>query len=557
MASHVPPDAPTPSPTINAIIDLCVKLKDDQPVQAEAREAATRALAELERARGMFNDNLKRAGEAHLKTCGDQIERVSAAYKQHRESLEDLLAYLDHGGPEVLERAVYGLRASTLAMINALQGYQTAEISAGPTDIPYMNVLLQAFNAVRDGRVAVSIFGDMVKAATRNFQVAVAEIADARPGAALERLKLGYQAHIAGLEQLAGALEARELDKASTLLGEMTVQARELKQAMEAYSEERITAGPTPSPFANILINVIEALKEGRIKEAVFIDALEKFTANLNALKTEMRSLAATPTDSEFIKDELVRAEAALALHDAALADIRLFIEDRNVYLLDRGVEKLADAAAALHVSYEALRSFSEREGRITCLHCHHPNPIQSRNCEKCGAVMIRPPDAAAASTFQISEDGGALPPAGFIMTENLARLFEAVNQVEQGAIPDREFLAVVEWLRGMVAGQEARIQGVPGLKTEGVPAAQKQMIEEIGGELEKNRDLFLEGTRILSRGLEILQEYVHDHDRDHLIEGVRVVRTGVEKLQQSERGGRELGQVAETLKQGIPAPNK
>jgi hypothetical protein len=143
------------------------------------------------------------------------------------------------------------------------------------------------------------------------------------------------------------------------------------------------------------------------------------------------------------------------------------------------------------------------------------------------------------ASTMSFQEDDGsaALQEGDLVITANLERLFNAINEIAEERCSDAEFERVLDWMDGLM---ETAINTMPEIPDMAPPAGTDEetldQIETLKSELADQRNTAIEGMTTIRDALAHMQSFLDGRDKDVLIQGVRQVRDGAVKMQNAEK---------------------
>lgn len=220
---------------------------------------------------------------------------------------------------------------------------------------------------------------------------------------------------------------------------------RELQEAVDAVLAAA-PEGPTRSPRANLLLGMALAACDDPSLD--FDAQARQFVADLGFLVGRI-SAAAGGGASDLLREEADRlAGMAEAAHDAlqGLADAVAGGSEDEVRFAGQG---FIQAVRELSAVQDAFAELAHREGRTPCVKCGHFNAGERSTCERCNAVL--PADAVAReSAFDVRVGDEHASQA--VMTENLARLFDACDRFYVGALQPEDFLLEVAWMEGLMA---------------------------------------------------------------------------------------------------------
>jgi len=534
----------TPSPVSNQIITLSEAILDGKGSPEELKKALTEASNGMTATWEDFKRKVEESGPEHLQTYKDEIEEIHKAFLQYKSALEEIGHYFSDHNQNHLGEGKSQLKYATYRMIRALNAYQSKELAIGPTDIPYVNFLYKAVEALKAGKIELELFQGMVKEASRNAELAMEAAKKEEPNKEITYIIEAYQEHIKDYQAINEKAQSKDYEGLKTELDNLALAASKLKDGFQKINLKMLTSLPTPSPYVNLMINVTRSLINTEIEEDVFVKTLESFKGSLQNMFHEFELYARVPTNSLLVTEEIEKARHAFELFDQAVKNYDQFLELRNVGLLEHAVKTLEEAGNLLHQSFTAFQEIAEREGKIPCVKCQHYNPIELNRCEKCGSSLVKLGEAAATSTFSFSEQSQevGVTMGEMVMTENLQKLFDAVNAVSEGNLPLEEYLGVLDWLDQLTQTEYENTQKIPDLDLKTVPEAEMKNAEKLKEQLEEIRQNMLNGMDEFRAGLNTLRMYSDNLDDQHyLTAGVQEVWQAAAKIYHAGKAAGEL----------------
>ena len=283
------------------------------------------------------------------------------------------------------------------------------------------------------------------------------------------------------------------------------------------------TSGAAPIPATNVLINVVRK-REPESKAFVkdYRDLMDSFWDGFE------RSLT-SPAESALVKDEIPRTLEYGDAHDGALEALTAALDRNDQAALEHALEQILATANKLSESREVYAAAVQHQSNVMCGGCGRANPPENRRCEACGTPLAQ--QVQTSSTFN-AVSGPALEETEQLqMTENVARLFQACDDVAEGTISPQQFQ---EELRTSAQGIKEFAEELDEIAEE--VSDESQMTDEMvqiwrEQHLPYMQELsaaFSEGIQQCERGLEDMAAFLQDNDKQHLIDGVREVWEGL-----------------------------
>lgn len=532
----------TPSPLCNQLLELCRRVRDREASADSLRRAAQGELATLAQAREETMARIRAEGEAHLQTFAEPIQALQDSFSDLEEALRETLRYAEGMHEAAYVSATDRLKQAALSSYVASSAYQRAELAQGPTEMPILNLLYRLKDGFLQGNVSRDLVDQGVHGAVQMARTAAEEARRQEPASeAGEHLARTYEQFAEALEEVGRAVDAGGQALASALDQAADV-GRRVRTSMEAYNAESAMAGPTRMAHANLVLSLAHAHQAGGLPDETLARGIEVFRKSLEDLLAEVESMASIPTDSDRVLQQMEPTRRAFAMHHEALDLLdRYAAGERELYETAR--QRLVEAAEALADCKEAFDHIGEREGKVPCVRCGAANEPSSRSCSRCGAQMLVPGGmAAAASTMSFQEEGGQAQMGGdLVMTENLMRLFEAVNAVSEGRLAGQDFEGVLDWFEGLVRDHLLGLPGTPELSREGLDESQAEQVALAEERMVAAREEIEVGAQELIGAMGTLRAYLENPDTSFLVEGVRLVRDASIKVQQAQRAIDEI----------------
>lgn len=525
-------EAPTPTPSA-----LCNDLLNG----LHGFQAGSVPAAEIERVVGIVRAKvadsrrdtfarIEEQGAAHEKTYAQQLDGLRAAFDLMARALDALQGHSQQ--KTSFEEAESLLRQAGFAMQYASDWYLRSELEQGPTRMPVVNMLYKMRAGHQAARVPEANYRACLAGATQQMTAAIAELEKAPPHTA--PLKLAYERHKAALDKVSQDL-SQELDEVAST-GEA------IRDALDQVNQAAMTAGPSRLPRTNILLNHLDAHEQNQETSETLQAALKSFEQDLAEEREEVDRLSGMPSSAKITR-LLAVTRGAYQLHDGAIALVKEVAGGASRHAEAR--QELLDAAETLADCREEFEAL-DAEGKVLCVRCSAPNPPGQRSCSKCHAQLPAAGLGGTASTLTVGEDGVAEADGGEMeVTENIVKLFTAVNQVAEGKLSPDEFGQVLAWLDGLLA--EVELPALPGFPgRERLAEEHRQQLADVELQCEAAREELSEGYQDFREALARMGCYLEDRDKDHLTVGVQAVRDAVVKIQSNTRRIEGLAEAAQ-----------
>jgi len=523
----------TPSPLCDDLLNGLYGFSQGQVPAAEIERVVGIVRGKTAETRRETLAAISAQGSAHEKTYSAQVDGLRAAFDLMDKALDALLAHARENSPATFELAESLLRQAGYAAQYSADWYRRSELEQGPTRMPVVNMLYKMRDGFLAGRVPEANYQTCISGALQLVTTAQAELENAPAHTA--PLKTAYQRHQAALDALARDPRG-ELD-------EVAATGEAIRDALDLVNQTSMVAGPSRLPRTNILLNHLEAHEKGQSTPETLQAALKSFQADLEEERQEVERLAAMPASAKVTR-LLAVTRQAYRLHDGACALVAEVAGGAPRHAEAR--QELLDAAETLADCREEFEAL-DNEGKVLCVRCSAPNPPGQRTCGKCNAQLPAAGLGGPASTLTVGEDGVAEADSEMEVTENVVKLFTAVNQVAEGKLSLEEFGEVLAWLDGLLVANLSQVPQLPAFPgREKLSEEHRNQLAEVEVQCQAARDELLEGSQDFREALARMSCYLEDRDKDHLTVGVQAVRDAVVKIQSNTRRIEGLAEVAQ-----------
>ncbi|MEW6277938.1 MAG: zinc-ribbon domain-containing protein, partial [Candidatus Eremiobacterota bacterium] len=484
-------------------------------------------------ARDQTRQNLVQQGAAHIQKFGESIGMIESAFQEVEEALKAVERFARAPDPESGARArAWVVRAAWNQQL-AMDAYQQAELRDGPTEMPLVNLLLRMKDGFLAGTTPREEFETAIRGAIRMAGEARDEIR------AQEIVTPPMQAMIDSYQRLAGTLGDLEaavgggreaLEKA---VEGVQFASEAVRAAMMELNTRILTSGPTRLEHQNLVLNIAQAHYRNQVPDNILLDALEVFRKGIEQEQAQVERLLSLPTSSASLQEQAARTRVAYELHHEAVDLLQCYAEgDRERY--EEARQALIDAAEKLADCRAAYQQIGEVEGKVLCVQCGAPNEPGARACSRCGARMM--PQGVASSSTMTLQEGEGIASDELVMTENLLRLFESVNQVAEGRLSPEEFTEVLSWMEGLIQEHLLGLPPAPTFSRESAAEEEAEKLSQLEEELAAQREEMTEGAEDFLTSLNRMHCFVEDGDREHLISGVQLAREAAIRIQRAQR---------------------
>ncbi|GEM_PF-1927660 len=524
------------------LLDTCLDVLEGRKSKEDLREEMERARQELVLMQQDFDDTAAEQPQNIQQACQKEIDYIHENFSIYHQAIDIIETFLRTGDKFDIVRGAEKVRGASAALNTGFMDYRNrALIALGPTDIPILNLVLDTHKSMTEtqGDEKLAYLEKLLTVITREHIIAQRVLADLKraPAGSLlpeeELLKTAYEEHQTACSLIRDNLLTFNQENIDKGLEGYQEAAMRVKDLIPAANLKRLTQIPTTSPQANLVINLGKTLLGENGREEMFLEALKNLEESFNDTKMQFEAIKRSPTDSVLVKEEMENATKAIAAYENALNDFYRFVELRETLLLVQASTKLEEAVKMLNQSGETFTSIAEREGKVPCIRCSHFNPPERKTCEKCGAVLPVSAESQPSRTFEMGEqDEVEQHTEEIVLTENIHRLFDAVNKVSEGQIAVEEFQEVVNWMEELVNHHKTAYGPLPPVNIENIKPDLKEPARQVKEMIEEANEVFKEGTDDLTAGIGFFKQYISHGDKNNLVAGVQIIWQGVGKLQ-------------------------
>lgn len=459
--------------------------------------------------------------------------------------LEQLQAYLDWiiSAREALEQndsgetvQAYEASQEILPELNAaLDAYSRAFAGFGPYQTAEVNTLERLLTAVKDGELEASGWTEYCNFFADQHREKLKILgAIELPGQTL--FKSDCQEAIDLLVKLSSSVpssnDAAEPDFKS--LDDRLGQA--VLYELEVAAAEN---GPTGIPATNVMIDYLT----GWAAEAVSIEHLgsviDDYADIMDGYAETFEDSASLPIDSALVQEEIPRTLDAMDAHYAVIEELLDDLDDLSKEKVEAFIERLKKSSAQLEESREVYAAAEQHQQHIACPSCSRPNPPENRNCEACGEILPRPEGVAtASSTFSVLSGPVLEEHQQLEMTEHVAQLFQACDDVFSGAITHEQFKT--ELSKAAVGLKEFidELDSIAALaldESNFTPEQFEHWKTHHLPYLEEVAVTFSAGIKEAEEGLQSMETFLVDPVQQHLIDGIRMVWEGLSAVHRGQ----------------------
>ena len=411
----------------------------------------------------------------------------------------------------------------------ALDAYARVFSTYGPYGSPPANMMFQIMAAIHAGQAPKFTWGEYCEFYAKTYEEKAETVGEIElPG----RTNYKKSCHTiidlmdGWMKDIPESAEAAhetllEIDLSARLAGlfEMEVSAAK--------------AGPTGIPSTNVMLDYLNGYLADMIPGEIVASVMDDYADLMDRYAENFENSASRPTDSALVQEEIPRTLDALDEHFAVIEDMSESIGELDKEKAKEWMERLKSTAEPLEESAQVYATAAQHEHNIACPGCARSNPPENRHCEACGEVLPRPEDTGAlqSSTFSVLagptlEENQQMP-----MTENVARLFQACDDVNDGVITPQEFGAEIQRAALGLKEFAEELDGVAAIAMDEenfTPEQWETWQTHHMPYLEDIAATYVGGLKEAEEGLQSMEEFLSDPNDEHLVEGIRLVWQGL-----------------------------
>ncbi|MEW6280984.1 MAG: hypothetical protein AB1758_20390 [Candidatus Eremiobacterota bacterium] len=515
-----------------ALLQLVADVINGSALPAELEVAVTIEREAMARMEEDFQQTVEELEPEVRAACEEAVEQAFSTFDIYRTGL-DLLSTavatrntdeLFQGG-ELLRRSGNQLELWFSAVRNQ------ALVAQGPTAIPNLNLFIRTLEAVRDGRVPMLNFQNVVNAERLICLKALDDLTGAPPESEYGAVTRAFDDHLRCMNRLARAIEQSDEAAIDAEMARANKTFTYISELIPLAQLRTRTQGPTKSPQANLVISMAYDVAQGALHQDVLIEQVEVLKKEIAPLQQVMAM--AGQVASVLLQDEARKATEAMQGYQDAIKGFEEFLQQRSILSLRGASRALELAANQLYECYEKVQALLEREGKVVCVRCGHFNAPDSRACSKCGAVMpVLVDKAEASSTFSVAAEG---EPAGGeeapVRSTNLERIYNACDRVTLQQISLQEFAAELDWFENLIETEDAALGPPPRTDIESLPESERADARERAEMVAETESLFRGGIADWREALDNFRSYLELKDKRLLDRGKELCDQGARKL--------------------------
>lgn len=484
---------------------------------------------DLENHRNGFQQVVDELTEAQLERCEEIVDFCFQLMEGMEQSIDLAIESVEGEDRNTVFVAGDTIARNSFQLNRAFVEFRNQALYAlGPTDIPNLNLLFSR----RD---------QFLEEPSENNHVLFKEAVDSERVVVYEGLSdlakepelpeviglIGiFREHMAALNKLAEMIdEEGEEGDYESLFFELSNGYRALQERVPVVQMKLRTQGETELPDINFLINLLEDAAQGNIADELLTSTLEEIDERFAQSREELEQ-ATGHLDSALANDELEAVQETFEELDDGMTAAHKFLEIRDRAMLMEAKGCLIEFGKRFTAHQEKLQEIEANQGKVLCPGCATPNESTRSRCTKCGAPLPQNVAAKAQTTFETKEHGALDQEDNEVLvTANLAKLYEAVNNVAAGEIDHETFLDELDRFENLVEAGVSSLPQEPDMEDETKQTQVSNLYDD-----------FEQGVETMRQAMDILRSFPERNDETVLAEGVRLVDEGANLVQKASQ---------------------
>jgi hypothetical protein len=411
----------------------------------------------------------------------------------------------------------------------AMNTYALHYSSYGPYGSPPANMLARILQAVHAGETPKMAWRQYCEFYAKTYEDRIDTVGEIElPG----RTEYKKFCHII-VDQL-DAWEP-ELPESVEAINEDLIIIDQAARFASLFEAEVSTAqnGSTGIPSTNVMIDFLSGFAAEILSKEIISSALDDYADLMDKYAETFENSASRPTDSALVQEEIPRTLDALDEHFAVIEEMTEGLAELDKDKAKEWAERLKKTADPLAESAEVYATAAKHEHHIACPSCARSNPPENRNCEACGETLPRPEDTGAvqSSTFSVLAGPALEENQQLEMTENIARLFQACDDVNDGVISPDDFAAELQRAALGLKEFAEELDGIAATAMDEDNFTPEQWEVWQSQHLPYLEDIaatFVGGMKEAEEGLQSMELFLTEPDDQNLVEGIRLVWQGL-----------------------------
>jgi hypothetical protein len=277
------------------------------------------------------------------------------------------------------------------------------------------------------------------------------------------------------------------------------------------------------SPYLSEIMRVANLVKDSKLPAELLKERIEMFLAvqtnfvnNLEYMVPAMDERFLFEENKQMLKDKFNEVIQGLNL-------AKTYFLTHQFSAVTDGLAK-ADKAIDFIVDFETkLKEIREAPKVKSCFKCGAENPRTVKFCVRCN-FNFPPLQMEEESTLDVRLEEGGIQQTDHVMTENLMKLYEAVDGMKTGSISMDKYIKVVEWFLNIINKAREEQRKIPAPPDD-------QYNPDTQETFEMFKEVFEMGMQDIEDGINLLMLYPENRNPDLLETGMETVMRGGDRL--------------------------
>lgn len=324
-----------------------------------------------------------------------------------------------------------------------------------------------------------------------------------------------------------------------------------LKSSIEAFTElfasfDRLKEQESKqtiyseSPYMNDIMRVADCVKRGVLAPELLKERIDMFLALQKNLAQNFDNMQPTMDERVIFEENRDKIKKKINEVIEGLNLAKTYFLTQRFECVEEGLQKAAEAVKVLIEFEKKLKEAREAPKVKYCFRCGTENPRSVRYCIKCN-YNFPPLQIEEEATLDVRLEEGGIQQTGHVMTENLAKLYGAVDGIKSGTISMEEYIQTINWFRDIMnraMEEEKKIK---------IPEGGDPEAAEAFAAFKETFDL---GMQDIGDGLALLTLYVERQSPDLLETGMEQIMRGGDRLFQVKMVGEQVRMAMAQAKQ-------
>ena len=464
-------------------------------------------------------------------SAGDKLRRLLAVFQRYSTWLDRTRTALTGGDTASMMELHEESQDLLPTITEALDAYNRAFANFGPFQSAVTNSLRRVAEGIEAGRVVPATWSQYAEFYQSELKSKLESLMQLDlPGRT--PLLEGYAEALKLVSQMAAEppAAADSVNKALDLLDASLAPAEILESVLAESQKEKAAKIPATAALLHVVKNARELLGEELV-----LAVLDDYNETVEGYLETFERAVARPTHSDLIREEIPRTLDTIDSHFMLIEELNDALEAGET-TLEELLQKIQQSADRLVESREVYEVAALHHSYKACPSCSRSNPPENLSCEACGELLPRVDRTARtpSSTFSLMSGPISEETQQAEMTENVARLFQACDDVHDKKIGREQFKEELKRAADSLADFVEEYENQVNLALDESLFSPEEWQSWKSHHLPHLEDLAISyhsGIEDLRSGLVSMEAYLKEPERDHLVEGVRLYWQGIQAI--------------------------